>query len=320
MIELEIQVHSDRREGLLTELGHVVVNNRFSLLRQRLTQDSRGAWLSMLVRGPAEQRFALEEMIGTHTRVLSFEAALAGEAAALSVSTSAPIPAPAPQPVPATAAPPVRVSAPTPAPAPAAATPAPAPASVPAPAPAKAAVTVTIPKITETMAQPAAEEPAPMPEPPVVPVSPVSPDISQVEHILPKLAQEYPNVYPWLVALENSVDDSVRESSLMLAGRRTGAWVYKRDYAMGAKLGLTDAIKRIGVPALRQLVDIEQHGVHINVLNSPLCTPGVQSGCKFYAGYLEGLLGASVAPKKVFIRHLSCRSAGAAHCVMEISH
>ena len=266
MVELEIQVHSDRREGLLAELGHVVVTNHFSLLRQRLTQDSRGAWLSMLVRGPDEQRLALEEMLGTHTRVLSFEAALAGEVTPLS-----------------------------------------APATF-------------VPKITETMAQPVAEEPAPMREPPAAPTSPVTPDISQVEHILPKLAQDYPHIYPWLVALENSVSDSVRESSLILAGRRTGAWVYKRDYAMGAKLGLSDAIKRIGVPALKLLADIEQHGVHINVLNSPLCTPGVQSGCKFYGGYLEGLLGASVTPKKVFVRHLSCRSAGAAHCSMEISH
>jgi hypothetical protein len=296
MIELEIQVHSDRREGLLTELGHVVVTNRFSLLRQRLTQDSRGAWLSMLVRGPVEQRFALEEMLGTHTRVLSFEAALAGEAALLSAPAS----------IPAHAAVAVAV--------------APAQAKIPTPAPSLPSAPAAIPKITETMAQPPAEEPAPMPEPPLVPTSPVAPDVSQVEHILPKLAQDYPDVYPWLVALENGVSETVRESSLMLAGRRTGAWVYKRDYAMGAKLGLSDAIKRIGVPALKQLVDIEQHGVHINVLNSPLCAPGMQSGCKFYSGYLEGLLGASVAPKKVFVRHLSCRSAGAAHCVMEISH
>jgi predicted hydrocarbon binding protein len=306
MIELEIQVHSDRRDGLLAELGHVVATNNFSLLRQRLTHDSRGAWLSMLVRGPAEQRIALEEMLGTHTRVLSFEAALAGEAALLSV----PAPTQASTTVPATAKATATMTVAAPAPVP---SPVPAPVPVPATAP-------VIPKITETMAQPVVEEPAPMPDPPETPIAPVTPDISQVEHILPKLAQEYPNIYPWLVALENSVSDSVRESSLMLAGRRTGAWVYKRDYAMGAKLSLSDAIKRIGVPALKQLVDIEQHGVHINILNSPLCAPGVQSGCKFYGGYLEGLLGASVAPKKVFVRHLSCRGAGAAHCVMEISH
>jgi hypothetical protein len=255
MVELEIQVLSDRREGLLVELGRVVVANHFSLLRQRLTQDSRGASLCMLVRGPEEQRFALEEMLGTHSRVLSFEAALAGEMTAMSA-----LPASPPQPIQA--------------------------------------------------------EPAMMLERPAAMLA----DVSQVENILPKLAQDYPQIYPWLVALENSVAEPVRESSLMLAGRRTGAWVYKRDYALGAKLGLAEAIKRIGVPALRQLADIEQHGVHVHILNSPLCAPGVHSGCKFYGGYLEGLLGASVAPKKVFVRHLSCRGSGAALCSLEISH
>jgi hypothetical protein len=255
MVELEIQVFSDRREGLLVELGRVVVANNFSLLRQRLTQDSRGACLSMLVRGPDEQRFALEEMLGTHNRVLSFEAALTGEALAIG------------------------------------------------------AVAAGMPQ------SPPTEPPATL-ERSVV----AAPDISQVEHILPKLAQDYPHIYPWLVALESSVDESVRESSLMLAGRRTGAWVYKRDYALGAKLALADALKRIAVPALRQLADIEQHGVHVHILNSPLCAPGMHSGCKFYGGYMEGLLGASVAPRKVFVRHLSCRGNGAALCSLEISH
>ncbi|GFZ90510.1 hypothetical protein GCM10011408_07080 [Dyella caseinilytica] len=194
-------------------------------------------------------------MLGTHSRVLSFEAALAGEASITPAGLEAP-----PQSVHLEAA-----------------------------------------------------------APPQLPVASL-PDVSQVEHILPKLAQDYPQIYPWLVALENSVDDTVRESSLMLAGRRTGAWVYKRDYALGAKLGLADAIRRIGVPALRQLADIEHHGVHVHILNSPLCTPSTHSGCKFYGGYLEGLLGASVEPKKVFVRHLSCRGTGAALCSLEISH
>ncbi|GLQ47298.1 hypothetical protein GCM10007862_23490 [Dyella lipolytica] len=267
MVELEIQVFSDRREGLLAELGRVVAANSFSLIRQRLTQDSRGAWLSMIVRGPMEQRLALEEMLGTHSRVLSFEAALFGEAGAIAA----------------------------------------APVSVPT----QMAPRTLQPSPVEAMSPPAQ---------PVAPLPAAMPDVSQVEHTLPKLAHDYPQIYPWLVALENSVAEPARESSLMLAGRRTGTWVYKRDYALGAKLGLADAIKRIGMPALRALADIEQHGVHVHILNSPLCAPGVHSGCKFYGGYLEGLLGASVTPKKVFVRHLSCRSSGAAHCSLEISH
>lgn len=248
MIELAIQVLSDRREGLVMELGQVITANHYALLRQCLTQDGRGAWLSMVVRGPSEQRFALEEMLGTHRRVLSFEAALCEEATAISVASSNL---------------PLRV------------------ASAP---------------------------------------SAIAADIVQIERLLPELTQAFPHIYAGLATLQHDVAESAREPSLFLIGRRMGAWFYKRDHTQDALLSLGDAIRRIAVPTLRQLADIEQRGVHVHVLSSPLCEPGGRSGCKFYGGYLEGLLGAAVMGKKVRVRHLSCRSAGAAHCSLEISH
>lgn len=254
MIELEIQVLSDRREGLVMELGQVITDNHYALLRQRLTHDGRGAWLSMVVRGPPEQRFALEEMLGTHSRVLSFEAALCEEATAIAV------------------------------------------------APPKAALRVAAPYAAR------AESPV------------TAPDIAQVEQLLPRLAQDFPRIYPGLAELENGVTESAREPSLFLAGRRIGVWVHKRDYAEGIGLNLGDAIRRVAAPALRQLAEIEQRGVHVHVLNCPMCASGGRSGCRFYGGYLEGLLGAAVAGKKIRVRHLSCRSDGAAHCSLEIAH
>ncbi|HKT27650.1 4-vinyl reductase [Dyella sp.] len=255
MIELEIQVLSDRREGLVMELGQVIAAHRYALLRQRLTQDRRGAWLSMVVRGPSEQRFALEEMLGSHNRVLSFEAALCDEASAISM----------------------------------------APRSM------QPAFTPELRREPEQIV--------------------VAPDLEQVEQILPRLTGNFPDIYPWLRVLESSVASPAREPSLFLAGRRAGAWVYKRDYATNAPLNLGDAIRRVAVPAMQQIAQIEQRGVHVHVLNCPLCAPSGQSGCRFYGGYLEGLLGAAVvAGKKVRIRHLSCRSAGAAQCSLEIAH
>lgn len=254
MIELEIQVFSDRREGLVMELGQVIAAHRYALLRQCLTQDGRGAWLSMVVRGPSEQRFALEEMLGSHNRVLSFEAALCDEARAISMLPRSVLPAFAP----------------------------------------------------ELRSEPEH----------IV----AAPDIEQVEQILPKLIEDFPNIYPWLKALESRVAGPAREPSLFLAGRRAGAWVYKRDYVTSTPFGLGDAIRRVAVPAMQQIAQIEHRGVHVHVLNCPLCAPVGHSGCRFYGGYLEGLLGAAVAGKKVRIRHLSCRSAGAAQCSLEIAH
>lgn len=256
MIELEVQVLSDRREGLLVELGRLVVANGFTLVRQRLSQDSRGTWLTMIVRGPADRQLAMEEALATHSRVLSFEAGLAEGRPALAAVTQA------------------------------------------APTPTQAPVAT-----------------APMSSTPSA-----GPDVHQVESTLPQLARDYPKIYPWLRNLEHAVAVDAREASLHLAGRRTGAWVYKRDYAMGARLNLLDAIKRIAVPALRELASVDWRDGQLLIQNSPLCSPGSQSGCRFYSGYLEGVLGGSVEPQTVFVRNLFCRSHGAASCILEISH
>jgi len=257
MIELEMQVLSDRREGLLVELGRVVVANGFTLVRQRLAQDSRGTWLTMIVRGPTDRQLAMEEALATHSRVLSFEAAIAeGRPPIPSTMHAAPAPGPAP---------------------------------VAAPAPMSSA--------------PGA-----------------GPDVHQVESTLPQLARDYPKIYPWLRNLEHAVAADAREASLHLAGRRTGAWVYKRDFAMGAKLNLVDAIKRIAVPAMRELATVDWREGQLLIQNSPLCSPGSQSGCRFFSGYLEGVLGGSIEPQTVFVRNLFCRSHGAASCILEISH
>jgi hypothetical protein len=259
MIELEMQILSDRREGLLVELGRLVVSNGFSLIRQRLAQDSRGAWLTLFVRGPAERQLVLEEALATHSRVLSFEVSLVGEGGSVAA-----------------------VAAPM----------SPPPASI---------------------AMPAAASPA-------TPVSVALPDVRQVENVLPQMAHDYPRIFPWLVTLENAVSDDAREPSLLLAGRRTGAWVYKRDYALGAKLPLAEAVRRIAMPAMRGLATVDQHGDQLHIRNSAICSPRGRSGCKFFSGYLEGLLGDAMTSGTVFVRNLHCRSHGAADCVLEISH
>lgn len=257
MVELDIHILSDRREGLLVELGRVVIASGFTLLRQRVYQDHRGAWLVMVVRGEPERQLGLEEMLATHSRVLSFEASL-----------------------------------------------------LPAGATAQAPAVRALPAGDAGEKVPAAAS-----------IRHIGPDVSKVDGVLPQLARDYPKIFPWLLALEHEVAVEAREASLLLAGRRTGAWVYKRDFAMGGKLGLADAIKRIAIPALRLLVTIDVRERHFHIQNCPLCQPGGHSGCKFFSGYLEGMLGASFAPQSVFVRHLHCRSSNAlGDCVMEVSH
>jgi hypothetical protein len=255
MIELEIKILSDRREGLLVELGRAVVASGFTLLRQRVYQDNHGAWLVMVVRGEAERQLSLEEVLATHNRVLSFEATLLAPGTAQVGTVTAPH----------------------------------APNGV---------VNATVAALPQA-----------------------GPDVRKVESVLPQLARDYPKIFPWLLALEHEVASDAREASLLLAGRRTGIWVFKRDYEMGGKLGLAEAIKRIASPALRALVTIDVRDRHIHIQDCPLCPPGGHSGCRFFKGFLEGMLGASSSPQTVFVRNLHCRSdRGMGDCILEVSH
>jgi predicted hydrocarbon binding protein len=265
MAELEVRVVSERREGLLVELGRVVSEYGHVLVRQRLVQDAQGACLTLVLRGPDDRQLALEEALGTHPRVLSFESMRPQF-----VETASPAQSVAPAPVP------LRATAPT---------------SIPRPA--------------------AAQESAPIT---------AGADVARVERMLPNLAKDYPRIFPWLINLDYSVAAEARDASLYLAGRRTGAWVYKRDFALGAKLVLSDAIRRIALPALRGLVTVEHQDNQLHVRGCPICQPGNASGGRFFCGYIEGLLAESVDARTVFVRETSCHSHGASMCVFDISH
>ncbi len=107
MIELEVQVLAHTREGLLMEIGRIVSASGFTLQRQRLVADPHGALLTLVVSGPARRQRALDNALGEHERVISFEIAPAEGAQmrphfALTrrIDHSDYVPPPAPEPLP----------------------------------------------------------------------------------------------------------------------------------------------------------------------------------------------------------------------------
>jgi len=316
MIELEIQALSERREGLLIEVGRFVIANGFVLQRQRLTQDPHGILLTIVVRGPARKKRSLEAALEGYERFISFDVSpfVEGEpkphfAASRKGVSDGYIPPPAPAQVP--------VSAPL------------AVATTPEPPRTVAPVVVAMPPEPLREPEPAEfmQAAAPMPPPapapaeaaPFVELVPLAADEAAVEKALRDLSLDYPQIVPRLLTLERSVVEGARKASIALAGQRTGAWIFERDYATGAKLDLREAIERIGVPALRALVEVEQDGSQLHIHNSPLCTHDSHSGCTFFSGFLEGLLGPALVSNELSIFPVCCRSYGADDCVLALS-
>lgn len=250
MADVEFRVVSDRREGLLLELGRLVIASGFTLQRQRMARNEEGVVLTMVVRGPEANLLTLQDRLGSHPLVHSFDAAvLDGQHAAASAVAEPPRPR--------------------------------------APA-ARAAETVS-----------------------------AAPDQARVEVLLTSLAREYPDVFSRVLAFERELPPAQREASTRYAGTRLGAWIYKRDYALGARLNLAESVKHIALPAMRHLlrgVELSDDGLRLR--DSPFTSGGLYRGasCHFLRGYLEGLLGEPGHLGRPQVVETFCRNSGADAC------
>ncbi|MBN8946926.1 MAG: hypothetical protein J0I74_07410 [Rhodanobacter sp.] len=337
MIELEIQALSERRDGLLIEVGRLVLASGFSLQRQRLVQDPHGILLTMVVRGPPRKRRALAAALDAHERIISFELEPVTEgeerphfAASRAPSAYVPPVLPVAPPAPEAAAPtaPARPAAATAPAAPAFDQVAPvrlvAPTAASAPPPAVDARPTPEPDLEFILPPPvaapvAAPAPAVVAEAPFVELVPLEPDQAAIDKLLAKLASEYPQIMQRLQQLDRAVAEAAREPTLALAGRRTGAWLAQREPAAGGQLNLEQAIAQLGMPALRALIEVEQDGSQLHIHHSPLCGEPGHSGCIFFSGFLEGLLAPVLGGRELSIFAVCCRSYGADDCVLALS-
>lgn len=335
MIELEIQALAERREGLLIEVGRLMVAHDFTLQRQRLIQDPHGTLLTIVVRGPPRKKGALKAAIEACERIISFEVVpfVDGEQRAHFAASRTQfgyVPTPLPEPVAEAAVEATSKPAKPPASAPAAfdeVEPArlftlPTPPSAPTAAPTLEALTNTprAPDFEFILPEPSRLPIATAPvEAPFVELIALEPDQTAVDKLFSKLTSDYPQIMPHLLALDVSVAEGARESSLHLTGQRMGKWVLEQQNAQAGQLGLDEALVQIGVPALSALAKIELEDSQLHIHDSPLCAEAGHSGCTFFSGFLEGLLAPVMASSELSIFAVCCRSYGADACVLALS-
>jgi hypothetical protein len=322
MIELEIQGLSESRKGLLIEVGRLALASGFALQRQRLVQGDHGILLSVIVRGPSRARRTLEAALDGCDRFISVKLFPYTEDEprphfAISHKRTRPVVMAPPAPVGPVVIPSTGVASPVAAPtAEPEAVATPVAASPPAPRQASP------PEPEFEFIQPMPRAPAPVKSVETalfVELVALAPDEAAVDKALRDLEHDYPRVLPQLLALQHAVAADAREPSLALAGRRMGAWVFGREYALDGGLDLREAVERLGTPALRALVEADQQGMQLHIHDSPLCAEEGQSGCGFFSGFLQGLLEPAIAPGTLSIFPVCCRSYGAGECVLAIS-
>ena len=264
-MDIELKIVSDHRDGLLIALGEVLIANRYALLRHRRANTATGVVMSLVVQGPQATLLQLEEQLGTHWMVKSFEAGPYDASAASSLAVSEPVASSAMQ---------------------------------------------ALPPVAAEHTNVAAEET-------VVDGRNGLVDQKRIEALLPQVARDYPQVFGLVMGLERNVKPTQREATMRYVGARVGAWVYKRDFALGAKLPLTGSIKHIALPALRQLMQADLEGETLSTGGSPFCVPErsvTAPQCHFLRGFLEGSLNEGGYLGMVRVSEVACRANGSDHC------
>ncbi|HEX7803786.1 MAG TPA: V4R domain-containing protein [Pseudoxanthomonas sp.] len=141
-------------------------------------------------------------------------------------------------------------------------------------------------------------------------------DKKRIEALLPQVARDYPQIFGAVMGLERNMEPSQREASMRYVGARVGAWVYKRDFALGARLPLSDSIKHIALPAMRQLLPTELEGETLSTGSSPFCVAERSTApqCHFLRGFLEGSLNECGYLGMVRVSEVACRANGSDSC------
>jgi predicted hydrocarbon binding protein len=99
-----------------------------------------------------------------------------------------------------------------------------------------------------------------------------------------------------------------------VAGKRLGAWVFKRDFSLGAKFDGNEFIKRVVLPASAQIANISAEDSTLYVERSPLSSDEKAHGCRFFSGLFEGLGNEAHYLGRVVVAEKECCSRGAARC------
>lgn len=145
---------------------------------------------------------------------------------------------------------------------------------------------------------------------------PAAPRPAAVEAAVQDIAAAFPEVAERVLALARALPAAARAATLSSLGERLGRREYQRGYALGSPLKLEPAVRRMVLPAVRQLAKAELAGSALRLPACPFCAapPAGDRGCDFLVGFARGLLHAAPTTADTTVREARCRAAGDPFC------
>jgi hypothetical protein len=133
--------------------------------------------------------------------------------------------------------------------------------------------------------------------------------------LLKTLAGQFPKIAALVQAYAGSFTSEMRDQGLFEAGKKTGTFVYTRDWSLGHPLKMPHALRRALLPALKQMCNVEALDNEVILLDPRFCATGALIHCcEFVSGFMQGFLEASPATKDLKVQRAGCAATGALRC------
>jgi len=133
------------------------------------------------------------------------------------------------------------------------------------------------------------------------------------------IAAKFPDIAQMVVAYGESLGADVRESGLVEAGKKIGAFQYEKEWSFGSPLKMPTALRRTLVPALEAITKVEATDADVRFPDNPLCA-GKIACCGFLGGFMQGFLDAGPLTPNTQVDKVSCKTRGDAACSFKIAY
>jgi predicted hydrocarbon binding protein/predicted amino acid-binding ACT domain protein len=133
------------------------------------------------------------------------------------------------------------------------------------------------------------------------------------------IAEKFPDIAALVVAYGQAFGGDVRESELVNAGKKIGAYHFEKEWSFGSPLKMPTALRRTLVPALEAMTKVEATDNEVRFPDNPLCG-GTISCCGFLGGFMQGFLDAGPLTVDTRVEKLTCKTRGAPRCSFKIEY
>jgi predicted hydrocarbon binding protein len=139
--------------------------------------------------------------------------------------------------------------------------------------------------------------------------------------LIREMAGQFPDIVALVRAYGGAFGLAGRAQALLEAGRKIGAFNYRKEWSFGNPLRMPAALRRALVPALEKFGAVQATDTHIALPKSPFCSAADEINCcDFVTGFMQGFLDAGPLSMHTKVHKEGCRANGETHCVYSVAY